>query len=77
MKANDNKMNDLQRIKALESSIATMRKDLEYVNKLLKTTAEKTRLKQQKGATEKLIYMAQVEIGKIRSAKRGPSKRKV
>jgi hypothetical protein len=77
MKANDNDLNDLQRIKALEDSIAKMRIDLAYVTKLLKTTAEKARLKQQKGATEKLIYLAQVEIGNIRRAKRGPSHRKV
>jgi hypothetical protein len=66
MKANDNDMNDLQRIKALEASVGKMRKDLQRVERMLRLTPTKARLKQQKGAIEKLIFMAQVEIGKLR-----------
>jgi hypothetical protein len=63
---NDNGMNDLQRIKALEASIGKLRKDLERVERMLRLTPTKPRLKQQKGAIEKLIFMAQVELGKVR-----------
>jgi hypothetical protein len=66
MKANDNDMNDLQRIKALEASVGKMRKDLQRVERMLRLTPTKPRLKKQKGAIEKLIFMAQVEIGKLR-----------
>jgi hypothetical protein len=63
---NDNDMNNLQRIKALEASIRKLRKDLERVERMLRLTPTKPRLKQQKGAIEKLIFMAQVELGKVR-----------
>jgi hypothetical protein len=63
---NDNGMNDLQRIRALEASIGKLRKDLERVERMLRLTPTKPRLKQQKGAIEKLIFMAQVELGKVR-----------
>jgi hypothetical protein len=33
---------------------------------MLRLTPTKPRLKQQKGAIEKLIFMAQVELGKVR-----------
>jgi hypothetical protein len=59
-------MNNLQRIKALEMSIGKLRKDLERVERMLRLTPTKPRLKQQKGAIEKLIFMAQVELGKVR-----------
>jgi hypothetical protein len=63
---NDNDMNNLQRIKALEASIGKLRKDLERVERMILLTPTKARLKQQKGAIEKLIFMAQVELGKVR-----------
>jgi hypothetical protein len=63
---NDNDMNNLQRIKALEASIGKLRQDLERVERMLRLTPTKPRLKQQKGAIEKLIFMAQVELGKVR-----------
>ena len=59
-------MNNLQRIKALEASIGKLRNDLERVERMLRLTPTKPRLKQQKGAIEKLIFMAQVELGKVR-----------
>lgn len=62
----DNDKNDLQRIRALEASIGKLRKDLERVERMLRLTPTKPRLKQQKGAIEKLIFMAQVELGKVR-----------
>jgi hypothetical protein len=64
--SNDNEMSDLQRIKALEVSIGKMRRDLERVDKMLRLTPTKPRLKKQKGAIEKLIFLAQVEIAKLR-----------
>ena len=63
---NDNDMNSLQRIKALEASIGKLRNDLERVERMLRLTPTKPRLRQQKGAIEKLIFMAQVELGKVR-----------
>ena len=63
---NDNGMNDLQRIRALEASIGKLRKDLERVERMLRLTPTKPMLKQQRGAIEKLIFMAQVELGKVR-----------
>jgi hypothetical protein len=63
---NDNDMDDLQRTRALEASIGKLRKDLERVERMLRLTPTKPRLKQQKGAIEKLIFMAQVELGKVR-----------
>ena len=63
---NDNDMSDLQRIKALEASVVKMRKDLQRVEQMLLLTPTKPRLKKQKGAIEKLIFMAQVEIAKAR-----------
>jgi hypothetical protein len=62
----DNDKNDLQRIRALEASIGKLRKDLERVERMLRLTQTKPRLKQQKGAIEKLFYVAQVELGKVR-----------
>ena len=59
-------MNDVQRIRALEASIGKLRKDLERVERMFRLTPTKPRLKQQKGAIEKLIFMAQVELGKVR-----------
>lgn len=63
---NDNEISDIQRIKALEASIGKLRKDLARVEQMLGLTPTKPRLKKQKGAIEKLIFMAQVEIGKLR-----------
>lgn len=63
---NDNDMNNLQRIKALERAIKKMRADLKHVETLLKYTPSRPYLKKQKGAIEKLIFMAQVELGKVR-----------
>jgi hypothetical protein len=63
---NDNEMFDLQRIKALETAVAKMRKDLARVTTMLGHTRRSSRLVKQKGAIEKLIFLAQAEIGKIR-----------
>ena len=63
---NDNEMSEVQRIKALEISIGKMRRDLTRVNEMLNLTPTKPRLKKQKGAIEKVIFLAQVEIGKLR-----------
>lgn len=63
---NDNEMSDLQRLKALEASVGKMRGDLARVERMLRLTPTKPRLKKQKGAIERLIFLAQVEIGKLR-----------
>jgi hypothetical protein len=63
---NDNEMSDRQRINALESAVGKMRRDLTRVTGILAYTPRSTRLVKQKGAIEKLIFQAQVEIGKIR-----------
>jgi hypothetical protein len=63
---NDNDTNDLQRIKALESAIGILRRDLGDAERMLRLTPDNPRLKRQKGANEKLIFMAQVELGKVR-----------
>jgi len=67
-----NAMSDLQRIKALEVVIAMTRKDLERVDKMLRLTPTRSRLKKQKGAIEKVIFLAQVEIAKPRRRVRPP-----
>jgi hypothetical protein len=67
---NDNEMSDLQRVRALEFQIAKMRADLANCTEMLDQTPKNARLVKQKGALEKLIYMAQVEIGKIRKTYR-------
>ena len=64
--ANDNEMSDLQRIKALEVIVARTRKDLARVDMMLRLTPTKPRLKKQKGAIEKIIFLAQAEIAKLR-----------
>ena len=71
--SNDNEMSDLQRIKALEVVVAKTRKDLMRVDGMLRLTPTKPRLKKQKGAIEKIIFMAQAEIAKLRKRAR-PSK---
>jgi hypothetical protein len=70
--ANDNEISDLQRIAALEVVIARTRKDLARVDEMLRHTPTKPRLKKQKGAIEKIIFMAQVEIAKLRKRVRPP-----
>jgi len=65
---NDNEMSDLQRIRALESQIAKMCTDLAHATAMLDQTLKNARLVKQKGALEKLIFMAQVEIGHIRKS---------
>ena len=70
--ANDNEMTDLQRIRALEVAVAKTRKDLARVDKMLRLTPTKPRLKKQKGAIEKIIFLAQVEIAKLRKRARPP-----
>jgi len=70
--ANDNDMSDLQRIAALEVIVMKTRKDLSRVDKMLRLTPTKTRLKKQKGAIEKIIFLAQVEIAKLRKQARLP-----
>lgn len=72
---NDNEMSDLQRIRALESQIAKMRVDLANATAMLDQAPKSARLVKQKGALEKLIFMAQVEIGKTRKKFRKPVRR--
>ena len=62
---NDNEMSDAQRIKALEAAVGKMRWDLARVTEMLGHTPRSTRLVKQKGAIEKVILQAQVEIGEI------------
>jgi hypothetical protein len=68
--ANDNEMSDLQRLKSLEVSVGRLRRDLERVHQMIRLTPTHSRLKKQKGAIEKAIFLAQVEIGKIRRQQR-------
>jgi hypothetical protein len=58
-------MDDLKRIKALEVSIGTLRKDLERVERMLRLTPTKHRLTDQKASIEKLLSKAQGELGKV------------
>jgi hypothetical protein len=58
MKANDNEMSELQRVKALETVIAKTRLDLKRVEDVLKLTPTNVRLKKQKGAIEKVLFKA-------------------
>jgi hypothetical protein len=64
-KAGDNEMSDLHRIKALEVSIGRMRLDLQRVDRMLRLTPTKPKLKKQKGAIEKIIFSAHVEMAKL------------
>jgi hypothetical protein len=59
-----------QRIKELEIIVSKTRKDLARVDKLLRLTPTKPQLKKQKGAIEKVIFLAQVEIAKLRKRAR-------
>jgi hypothetical protein len=68
---NDNEMSDLQRILALELQITKMRTDLASCTDMLERTPANRRLVKQKGAIEKLIFMALVEIGKLRKRSGG------
>ena len=70
--ANDSEASDLQRIKALEVVVARTRKDLARVDNMLRLTPTKPRLKKQKGAIEKIIFMAQVEIANLRKRAKPP-----
>jgi hypothetical protein len=70
--ANDNEMFDLQRIAALEVVISKTRKDLARVDAMLRLTPTKPRLKKQKGAIEKIIFLAQAEIAKLHKQARPP-----
>jgi len=63
---NDNDMSDHQRITALETIIGKLRKDLQRVEEMLRLTPTSTRLKKQKGAIEKVLFMALAEISKLR-----------
>ena len=67
---NDNEMSDLQRIKVLEATVVRMRKDLARITTMLGHTPRGIRLIEQKGAIEKVILQAQVEIGKLRKRSR-------
>jgi hypothetical protein len=58
-------MSDARRIKALEAAVGKMRQDLARVTEMLAHTPRSTRLIKQKGAIEKVIFQAKVEIGKI------------
>ena len=66
MATNDNEMSDAQRIKALETIIAKLRKDLERVEEMLRHNPRGTQQKKQKGAVEKVLFMALAEISKLR-----------
>ena len=70
--ANDNEMSDFQRIAALEVVVARTRTDLARVDMMLRLTPTKPRLKKQKGAIEKIIFLAQAEIAKLRKRVRRP-----
>lgn len=70
--ANDNELSDLQRIKALEVVIAKTRIDLARVDEMLRLTPTKPRLKAQKGAIEKIIFLAQAEIATLRKRAKPP-----
>jgi hypothetical protein len=72
--ANDNEMSDLQRIKALEVVVAKTRADLARVDQMLRLTRTKPRLTKQKGAIEKIIFLAQAEIAKLRKRARSPKR---
>jgi hypothetical protein len=48
------------------------RKDLVRVDVTLRLTPTKPRLKKQKGAIEKIIFLAQAEIAKLRKRARPP-----
>jgi ERCC4-related helicase len=48
------------------------RKDLVRVDVMLRLTPTKPRLKKQKGAIEKIIFLAQAEIAKLRKRARPP-----
>lgn len=63
---NDNDMSDHQRITALGTIIGKLRKDLRRVEEMLRLTPTNTRLKKQKGAIEKVLFMALAEISKLR-----------
>ncbi len=63
---NDNEMSDAQRIKALETIIEKLRVDLARVNGMLRDNPRGTRLVKQKGAVEKVLFMALAEISKLR-----------
>jgi 3'-phosphoadenosine 5'-phosphosulfate sulfotransferase (PAPS reductase)/FAD synthetase len=58
MPVSDNEMSDHQRIKALETIIAKLRKDLERVEQMLRLTPMKPRLKKQKGGREGTFHGA-------------------
>ena len=70
--ANDNEMSDLQRIAALEVIVVKTRTDLARVEGMLRLTPTKPRLKKQKGAIEKIIFLAQAEIAKLRIRAKPP-----
>ena len=71
MKANDNDMNELQRINALETIIAKLRTDLARVEVMHKLTPTNPRLTNQKGAIEKVLFLALAEISKLRKTAAG------
>ena len=62
----DNEASDLQRIAALEVLVMKTRKDLARVDMMLRLTPTNPRLKKQKGAIEKIIFLSQAEIAKLR-----------
>ena len=66
MKANDNDMSELQRYRALEVIISKLREDLRRVEVMQKLTPTNLRLKKQKGAVEKVLFLALAEISKRR-----------
>ena len=66
MKANDNDMSELQRYRALEVIISKLREDLRRVEVMQKLTPTNLRLKKQKGAVEKVLFLALAEISKLR-----------
>lgn len=66
MKANDSEMSDAQRIKALEIIVENLRVDLARVDEIVRHNPRETRHLKQKGAVEKVLFMALAEISKLR-----------
>ncbi len=55
-----------------DDAVEKTRKDLERVDKMLRLTPTKPRLKKQKGAIEKIIFLARAEIAKLRKRVKTP-----
>jgi hypothetical protein len=65
---NDNQINVVQRIKALENALVNLRERLDDVTANLGSTPGNTRLVIQRVNVMKLILQAQTEIDRLRSS---------